>query len=275
MKKILALAAAALLTIALNAATPTGVTIMSYNIRVGSANDGTNSWEYRYPASAMMISDQKPDVVGLQEALSYQVRYLSDFIDGYKAIGTGKDKGDVKCHHMTMFYNSKTTSVVKWGSFWLSETPDKASRGWDAAQERSATWAIFKDKRSGKKYMVVNTHLDREGAQARSEGLALILDRIAGLNGSGLPVVLIGDFNMKGSDSAFAPMKGVMQNARSVAAKSDDTPSYNGWGKASETIDHIWFSGFSSCTEFQTVTKPYQDRKFISDHYPVKATLFF
>ena len=40
--------------------------VISYNIRMGAAKDGTNSWEFRYPATALMIEDQKPDVFGLR-----------------------------------------------------------------------------------------------------------------------------------------------------------------------------------------------------------------
>lgn len=267
------LAAMVLAPLALIAKDPARVTIMSYNIRIGSVNDGTNSWEYRYPASAMMVDDQKPDVVGYQEALDYQIQYMKDYVPGYKVVGAGKDRGATKCEHMTMQYNTKTLSVGKWGTFWLSETPTKASKGWDAAYERSATWAIFKHKASGKKFIVVNTHLDNEGAEARREGLSLILSKMSEINKEGLPVVLIGDFNMSAGDPAMEPVKAVMKDARRTAVTTDDMHSFNGWGKAKETIDYIWFTGFDSCIEFQTVTKPYMDRKFISDHYPVKATL--
>lgn len=269
------LAAIMLLPASLFSQAPASVTVMSYNIRVSSANDGTNSWIYRYPGSAMMILDQMPDVVGLQEALFSQVAYLKDYVKGYKVVAVGKDRGETKSEHMTMLYNAKTTSVVKWETFWLSETPDKAGKGWDAAYERSATWALCKDKKSGSKYYVVNTHLDNEGAEARREGLALIMSKMAKINDEGLPMVVLGDFNMSVSDPAMASVKAAMSDAREAAVASDSMHSFHGWGKSKETIDHIFFSGFSSCTEFQTVVKPYFDRKFISDHYPVKATLFF
>ena len=66
-----------------------------------------------------------------------------------------------------------------------------------------------------------------------------------------------------------------MKNTREVAAKTDSHATFNGWGKSGSIIDYIWFSGFSSCPEYETVTKPYMDRAFISDHYPVKAVLVF
>ena len=68
------------------------LTVMSYNIRQGSANDGTNSWEFRYPATAMMIEDQKPDVFGIQEAMSYQILFIEDTCRDYRHVGVGSPR---------------------------------------------------------------------------------------------------------------------------------------------------------------------------------------
>ncbi len=251
------------------------ITVMSYNIRVGDADDGTNSWQFRYPATAMMIEDIRPDVFGVQEAMPYQLLFITDNCRDYKYVGVGRDDGKKKGEHMAVFYNKKTVSLLKWGTFWLSETPDEPSFGWDAACRRTATWALMKSKASGQKFYFVDTHLDHKGAEARREGLALILDRLSAINRDNLPVVLVGDFNVEISDPAVAVLDGTMKNARKIAAKTDSCGTYNGWGKSSEIIDHIFYSGFRSCTEYRTVTTPYAERKFISDHYPVTATLVF
>ena len=251
------------------------ITVMSYNIRVGDADDGTNSWQFRYPATAMMIEDIRPDVFGVQEAMPYQMLFITDNCRDYKYVGVGRDDGKKKGEHMAVFYNKKTVSLLKWGTFWLSETPDEPSFGWDAACRRTATWALMKSKASGQKFYFVDTHLDHKGAEARREGLALILDRLSAINRDNLPVVLVGDFNVEISDPAVAVLDGTMKNARKIAAKTDSCGTYNGWGKSSEIIDHIFYSGFRSCTEYRTVTTPYAERKFISDHYPVTATLVF
>lgn len=251
------------------------LTVMSYNIRVGNANDGTNSWSLRYPATAMMIEDQKPDVAGIQEGLALQLLFITENCRDYKSLSAGRDDGKQKGEHAAILYNKKTVSVVKWGKFWLSETPDKPSTGWDAAYSRIAVWAVLKSKVSGQKFMFVSTHLDNEGETARREGAALILSMIRDLNKDNLPVVLAGDFNSAADDPAMAGISGTMKNARQIAADTDSMGTYHGWGKTSAVIDHIFYSGFRSCTEFETVTKPYADRKYISDHYPVKAVLVF
>lgn len=251
-----------------------GLKVMSYNIRLGSANDGTNSWSLRYTATGDMLEDQAPDVFGVQEALDYQVRYINEMC-GYEYVGVGRENGKKEGEHMAIFWNKKSVSMLKWGTFWLSETPQKPSKGWDAACFRTATWALMKDKKTGNKFYFVNTHLDHEGKEAQKNGLKLIVDRIGEINPEGYPMVLTGDFNMKPDDPNLAELDSKMQSTRKIAAVTDNHDTYNGWGRGSGIIDYIYVSGFSSCPEYQTVVKRYQDRKFVSDHYPVSARLIF
>lgn len=251
-----------------------GLKVMSYNIRLGSANDGTNSWAMRYIATGEMLEDQKPDVFGVQEALEYQVRFIEEMC-GYESVGVGRDNGKKEGEYMSIFWNKKKVSMLKWGTFWLSETPDKPSMGWDAACKRTATWALMKDKRTGKKFYFVNTHLDHKGKEAQKNGLKLIVERIAEINSDGYPMILTGDFNMEPDNSNLVDLDSKMQSVRKIAEKTDAHDTFNGWGRGKGIIDYIYVSGFSSCPEYQTVTKRYADRKFVSDHYPVCARLIF
>ena len=274
-KKIFMLAAAMIMSLPLlQAQESEGLKVMSYNIRLGSAQDGTNSWALRYTATGKMLEDQRPDVFGVQEALEYQVRYIEEMC-GYESVGVGRENGKKEGEHMSIFWNKKAVSMLKWGTFWLSETPEKPSKGWDAECFRTATWALMKDKKTGKKFYFVNTHLDHKGTEAQKNGLKLIVDRIAEINPDGLPMVLTGDFNIEPKNPALKDHDARMQSARNIAEKTDDHATYNGWGKSSTMIDYIYVSGFSSCSEYQTVTKRYEDRKFISDHYPIFARLIF
>lgn len=251
------------------------LTVMSYNIRLGSADDGTNSWQFRCPASMLMIEDRKPDVIGVQEALLPQLLFLDENCRSYDYVGAGREDGKKEGEYAAIIYNKKTVTVVKWGTFWLSETPEEPSKGWDAACIRSSTWAVMKSKASGKKFLFINTHFDHMGENARRESAALMISKISELNPDGLPVVLVGDFNVEYTHPALSPVTDSMKNARKIAAITDSSATYHGWGKASEVIDHIFYTGFRSCTRFETVTKPYAERKFISDHYPVEAVLVF
>ena len=253
-----------------------GLKVMSYNIRLGSADDGTNSWYLRYKATQQMLEDQKPDVFGVQEALEYQVRYIEEMC-GYESVGVGREDGKKEGEFMSIFWNKKKVSMLKWGTFWLSETPQKPSKGWDAACFRTATWALMKDKKTGEKFYFVNTHLDHKGKEAQKKGLKLIVEKIAQINPDGYPMVLTGDFNIRPDNANLVELDSKMQSARKIADKSDNHNTFNGWGKAKDDniIDYIYISGFSSCPEYQTVTKRYDNRKFVSDHYPIFARLIF
>ena len=101
------------------------------------------------------------------------------------------------------------------------------------------------------------------------------MDKIAEINPEGYPMVLTGDFNIEPDNANLAELDQKMQSTRKIAAKTDSHDTFNGWGKGKGIIDYIYVSGFSSCPEYQTVTKKYDNRKFISDHYPVSATLIF
>ncbi len=253
---------------------PKEIKVMSYNIRVGTGQDGTNSWKFRYPATYEMLKDQAPDVFGVQEALDYQIAYIEEYC-GYESVGVGRDDGKKKGEYMSICWNKKTVSLVKWGTFWLSETPDVPSKGWDAKCFRTATWALMKCKKTGEKFYFVNTHLDHKGIEARRNGLNLIVDRISEINPKGYPMVLTGDFNIAPDNEALVDLDARMDSVRKIAEKTDNLPTFNGWGKRELLIDYIYVKGFSAYPEYQTVTKKYGDWKYVSDHYPIVAKLIF
>lgn len=251
MKKLLAITlAAVILPLALNAQ---DIKVMSYNIRNSEAKDGTNSWMYRYAAAADMIKDQAADVIGMQEILEDQIYFIEQNFREYKCVG----------EYTSIFWNKKTMSMLKWDTIELPES------------ECIATWALMKDKKSGNKFYMVNTDLGQTPKDARKSAVQLIIDTVAALNKEALPVVLTGGFDTRSSDAVLSGLEAEMKNARKAAEKTDNTGTYHNWGKVSDVIDHVYISGFSACPEYQTVTKRYSDRKFVSDHYPIVAMLVF
>ena len=260
-----------------------GINVMSYNIRSDNGlqkKDGTNSWEFRWKASVDVINDIKPDVIGLQELTSFQILALKEFCPGYQMKGVGRDDGKKKGEFASLMYNTATISLVKWGTFWLSETPDKPTVGWDAKYPRTATWAIFKCRKNGKKFLMLNTHLDHKGVKAREEGLRLVCQKADELNKDKLPVVVTGDFNIKPDDPAFVGMEGSgLEDVRVKADMTDQQGSFHGWGKESKIIDYIFVKGFSAIPMFRTLTEKYPDEAgephFVSDHFPIITCLIF
>ena len=281
MKRIILFALAALVAFPQFAAAQKneseGLKVMSYNIRYGSADDGTNSWKYRWPATVEMLNEVKPDVFGVQEALDFQVEFVSEMVRDYKGYGVGREDGKHDGEHMAIFWNKKTVKMMKSGTFWLSETPEKPSMGWDAACYRTATWALMKDKKTGKKFYFVNTHLDHEGEEAQKNGLKLIVDRIASINPEGYPMVLTGDFNITPDNPGLVDLDKIMTSTRKIAKKTDSKGTFNGWRKDRQgpVIDYIYVSGFSEVSEYETITKEFAKKSFISDHYPIMSVLKF
>ena len=251
---------------------------MSYNVRYGSAEDGNNSWVNRRPATIEMINDQLPDVFGVQEAEADQLEYLTDNCTDYSVVGVGRDDGKSAGEHMSVFWNSKTMKLLDWGTFWLSDTPDTPSGTWGSGTKRSTTWTLMQHKASGRNIYFVNTHLHHRinEYEAQKKGLELIKARIAQMNTSGYPVVLTGDFNIHPDNTALDVLDGTMLSARETAQMTSNLNTYNAFkSTGGEILDYIYYSGFSSCAMFQTITKTYLGIPYISDHYPITANLVF
>ena len=115
------------------------LTVMSFNVRYGTAKDGDFVWENRKDAACAMIMDRHPAVFGVQEALDFQLAYFEEHCPGYKYVGVGREDGIHEGEHMAVFYDSERIELKEWGTYWLSETPFQPSLGWDAACRRTAT----------------------------------------------------------------------------------------------------------------------------------------
>lgn len=252
---------------------PVDIKVISYNIRLSTKSDGDNWWENRKQASINMINEEKPTVFGLQEALPVQVEYLAENLPEYAYIGVGRDDGKQKGEFMAIFYRKDKVELLDGGTFWLSETPDTPSRGWDAACFRSCTWTKLKMKSNGKIFAYLNTHLDHVGKEARKEGLALIAKRAQEIVSDDMPVFLTADFNAVTSNPIFEPVKAIMKDAREVAPETDRRATINFYqpgneDKADWIIDHIFFRGATPKT-FKVLRDKNYGAPYISDHYPV------
>ncbi len=254
--------------------------IISYNVRFSSVpeTDGANRWELRRDASIKMVAEQKPLAMGLQEACPDQIDFLDQNLTGYKHIGVGRDDGNRAGEMMAIYYDTTRLTLLNSGTFWLSDTPDKVSIGWDAACNRTCTWGHFKVNDTGFEFLYFNTHLDHVGSQARRNSIKLIVAKMAELNPNNVPVFLSGDFNSTTDDTIFEPLKASLKDAREVSAISDKNITYNGFGTVTDSpntrkewvIDHIFFSGVNPMA-FRVLNGNY-GVPFISDHYPIAFT---
>lgn len=257
----------------------TDISVISFNIRVDNAADGTNVWRNRRDAVVTMIERERPMLLGLQEAQPHQITYLSEHCPDYAWYGLGRDTGKVPPatdsyaaeETMAIFWRTAELELLDKGTFWLSETPDQVSKGWDASYRRTCTWAGFRHKKSGQTCYFFNTHLDNDGKVVREESIKLLVSRMKTINSKRRVSFLTADFNSNVTDACFAPLHVYMRDARANAAVSDDYPSWNGYGASTGRLDHVFFSG-DNCTarEFRTLRGDY-GVPYISDHYPVAA----
>ena len=247
------------------------IKVISYNIRCGvnPGQDGENNWEYRKQASINMINDEKPTIFGLQEALPPHLEYLKEQLPQYASYGIARDDGKTEGEYMTIYYLKDEVELLDCGTFWLSETPETPSMGWDAACKRTCTWAKMRMKRSGKEFAYLNTHLDHVGKVAQREGLALMMKRASEIVPDGMPVFVTADFNCVTSDPIFEPIKAVMKDARETAPQTDRRATFNGWKpNATAVIDHIFYRG-AEPKSFRVLCDKNYGAPYISDHYPV------
>ena len=187
--------------------------IMSYNVRFANETDGENSWSLRKDYITSQIQFYEPDIMGVQEAVLEQLEYFKDHLEGYEYVGVGRDDGKTKGEFSAIFYDTQKLDLLKEDTFWLSETPEKVSVGWDAAMERVCTYALFKDKDSEKRFWVFNSHFDHIGEKAREESAKLILSKIEEINTEDLSVIFLGDLNLELNNPGVQYM----------AAKRDET----------------------------------------------------
>ena len=274
---IAALAAMALCCGCGGAKSENDIIAMSFNIRLSLSDDfdGENSWVLRREAVVEMINEVNPDLFGIQEGLLGQVNYMGEHLPEYGFYGVARNDGPNTGESNAVFYKKSRFELLKSTTFWLSETPDEVSVGWDAAFHRIVTMVRLLDKNSGQELYFYNTHFDHIGKVAREESGKLIVSRMKSLIPYDAPVVLTGDFNAGYNDPILDPIEEYMTSARRAAPVTDSLNTFNSWGKIApeeggKIIDHIYFRNLIPSL-FKTLTCSYAGVDYISDHYPVIA----
>lgn len=250
------------------------VNVMSFNIRYNNPNDGEHAWPNRKERVAGLIEFHGAELVGLQEVLRGQLDELVELLPGYDWIGVGRDDGKSAGEFAPIFYRRDRFELLDRGEFWLSETPDTvASKGWDAALPRIATWAKFKDLQFDRELIHLNTHFDHRGDLARVQSAELILNRLETL-GDGLPIVVTGDFNVPPSSEAYQTMTSSLLDAR---ARSNSEPygpagTFAGFtaelDEENERIDYVFINEKFKVLRYGVLSDQWNGR-YPSDHQPV------
>ncbi len=252
--------------------------IMTYNIRYDNSNDGENRWSKRKAFLSNQILFNEPGVVGIQEGLHHQVTYLDSVLVHYNYVGVGRDDAKTKGEYSAIFYNNKTFEVIKSSTFWLSETPNKISVGWDASMERICTYALFKNLKTKQRFWVFNTHFDHIGDSARAESSKLIIKTIDRLNKKKFPVIIMGDFNLKPDTKPIQYLSTVFNDSKTVSMATPFGPlgTFNEFKfnePVKDRIDYIFTSKVHIKVNKYGVLSDSVDCKYPSDHLPVYVEL--
>lgn len=256
----------------------TPVRVMSYNIKYDNKSDTVNNWEQRKEQLVNMVKFYEPDFIGTQEGLLNQLEYLDQELSTMRRIGVGRADGKKAGEFSAIYYDS-TRFQLEMNSdstIWLSKTPGKVSKNWDAALPRILTWGKFNNRKIDQDFFVFNTHFDHVGDTARAKSAKLIIETIEKL-AKGYPVILTGDFNFTEKEPPYAIItdsSSRLKDAYYASALPHVGPlfSYEGFDVldaiSKRRIDYIFVNDFFDVQKHAIISN-FREGKYTSDHLPV------
>ena len=247
------------------------IAVLSYNIRYNSSGDGLDLWDLRKTELVDQIKQLDPMSFGVQEATLTQMKDLEAGLPDYDYVGVGRDDGATKGEFSAIFYKRSELKVLQDDTFWLSETPEKLSVGWDAALPRICTYAKFELISSKKRFWHFNTHFDHIGETARVESAKLIVSKITALVGDGEGLVLSGDFNAEPHKEPILFLNHSYEDPADRVKLQGPIGTFSGFqldALLDRRIDYIFTKNVEIKTYQHLDTKRANDR-WISDHLPV------
>lgn len=247
-----------------------GMTVMSFNLRTTVMQDlFKEGWYYRAKLVRQVIKEIAPDVIGFQEINRIHEHFLRAHLRGYSFFMAYRTNGPFK-EGMMIAYRSDRFEGKDGGYFWLSETPDKLSKDWGTGSYRIAAHIELTDKKTGKTFTVMDTHLDNVSEEARAKGMKVILERKekAGLG----TMILMGDMN----DIEDSPMYKLATKGLSDARKKTEDvytgpgSTFHGFGRyyIMKGIDFFFVSPDVDVNKYYVYDKKY-DGVYPSDHFPI------
>jgi endonuclease/exonuclease/phosphatase family metal-dependent hydrolase len=264
------------------------VAVMSFNIRRGTRQDGRNHWVYRRSLVNIVLNRYRPGVLGLQEALDFQISEVSAMLPGYQCVGFGSADRDKELHN-TIFYDASLFALSDQGTFWLSETPDiPGSRGWGNIIPRTCTWVRLIEKESQQAFYFYNTHLDHISQRARKKSVISLIHHIHGRPFQD-PFVLVGDFNARGGSAPIRYLKGkislpigrrvrtltpipLMDTLRVRYPGNRNTATFHGFRRYlfRLRLDYIFIPPSVRVIDAEIIRAQW-NRRYPSDHFPLLA----
>jgi len=247
--------------------------VMSFNIRYDSANDEENSWEFRKKEVVDLIKYYQPDFLGVQEAMPNQSEFLAENLGSYHFIGHGRDGKNTKSEGIPLFYNISKFELLSKEVFWLSETPKKVSKGWDAAYKRIVVYGVFRNKTTNDTVHIFNCHFDHRGKVARVQSAKLLLETINKKQLTAHNVIIMGDFNSLPTEAPIEILKQQFEDSYNALNYLVYGPigTYNGFDVKSmlaKRIDYI-FTKNLEVISYRNIDDKRKNNLWFSDHLPI------
>ena len=247
--------------------------VMTFNIRYGTADDGDNKWENRKDIFFDVLKNQKADIIGLQEALKFQLDEIKARFPEYEQLGVGREDGKTKGEYSAIFYLKRKFKADSTGYFWFSDTPEVPdSRSWGNNVTRICTWVLLKEISTGKSFYYYNLHIDHESQNSREKSAGLLLKRIDGKKN----VIITGDFNAGENNRAVKEIieGGFEDSFRVLHPNEKDVNTYHAFKGTltGDKIDYIFIRGTFKVNKAEII-RYNKEGKYPSDHFPVTAVL--
>ena len=249
------------------------ITVVSANARCYTPTDlMKKSWFYRAPLLIRTIAAAEPDIIGFQEVTRLHRSYFDRALKGYDYVLDYRDDSFL-AESCPIYYNTNKFTLTDKGSFWLSETPEVMSKGWNAACYRICSYVILTQKSDGKQLVVFNTHLDHVSEEARINGIKLVLEKIRLFGG--MPSIIMGDFNAEEDSLTYAAATELFDDAKYQTKDTDSGSTYHGYGMdwSYDNLDYFMISKTGIGVESYKVLRNTFDGAYPSDHYPIRLIM--
>ncbi|MDD4515337.1 endonuclease/exonuclease/phosphatase family protein [Massilibacteroides sp.] len=269
-----------------NAFTPLlddSVRVVSYNLLFEKSVpvEDERKWENRIKTIEKYVSKMDCDIIGTQEALTFQINDLLKSLKGYKKLGLdlGGHTNDSRAENAALFYKTDKLEVLESGDFWYSKTPNvPGSNSWNSGYPRKCTWAKFKVKTTGTVFFVFNSHfyVFEEGHEAKTQCAIILEAKIKELAGE-YPVICTGDFNSTPGSATLALLLNnqLLKDSRALSPKvSGPEGTFHGFSdQATVRLDYVLVNEKVDVLNYRVLDDELVDGQFGSDHLPVVVDL--
>lgn len=245
--------------------------VVSFNIRCTDDVNGHSIAE-RAPRLHAAIAPIDPDVIGLQEYRPKWEEHIEKYFGGAYEIFNKYRSIESPESAPILWKKDKFTCIDK-GYFWLSDTPEVESRGWDERYNchRICEWVILSEKKSGQRFTFMNTHYGFGDAGQIKSG-ELIYTRSKAI--SDLPTFLTGDFNLRPASPGYQVLTKHFTDVN-AATRNDLSSTFHGYHPEEHPDSHIDFCFVNEKVTpvDQKIIKDTFEGKYPSDHYGLEIDI--